>query len=115
MSFALRFLLLGGAVWMSAYILRKIRKAQMQIDDALFWILAAFMFVLLGAVPEIATYASEFLGVQSPANLVFLVVIFLLLFKSFSLTRKISMLEHKIKSFAQTYAIEQKKENENGR
>lgn len=110
MSLALRFLLLGGAVWMAAYILKKIRKAQMQIDDALFWILNAMLFVLLGAFPEIASIASELLGVQSPANLVFLVVIFLLLFKTFSLTRKVSVLEYKLKNFAQIYAIAEKKQ-----
>lgn len=106
MSLALRLLLLIGALWMAVYILRKIRKAQMQIDDALFWIVTAFMFVLLGIFPGIAIAASDLLGVQSPANLVFLVVIFLLLFKLFSLTRKVSVLEHKLRSFAQRYALD---------
>lgn len=110
MSLALRALLLGGAVWMAAYILRKIRKAQMQIDDALFWILTAFLFVLLGIFPGIAIGAAQLLGIQSPANLVFLVAIFLLLFKTFSLTRKISVLEYKLKYFAQTYALDQTQE-----
>ena len=105
MSMALRLLLLIGAVWMAVYILRKIRKAQMQIDDALFWIVTAFLFVILGVFPEIAIKAAHLLGVQSPANLVFLVVIFLLLFKLFALTRKVSVLEHKLRYFAQTYAI----------
>jgi len=105
MSLALRVLLLIGAVWMAIYILRKIRKAQMQIDDALFWIITAFLFVLLGVFPGIAVFAAHVIGVQSPANLVFLVTIFLLLFKLFALTRKVSMLEHKIRHFAQTYAI----------
>lgn len=105
MSLALRMLLLVGAVWMAIYILRKIRKAQMQIDDALFWIATAFLFVLLGVFPEIAIYAAVILGVQSPANLVFLVMIFLLLFKLFALTRKVSILEHKLRYFTQTYAL----------
>ena len=112
MSLALRALLLGGAVWMAVYILRKIRKAQMQIDDALFWILTAFLFVLLGIFPGLAVGAAQLLGIQSPANLVFLVAIFLLLFKTFALTRKISVLEYKLKYFAQTYAIGQALEEE---
>ena len=105
MSLALRILLLFGAVWMAGYILRKIRKAQMQIDDALFWILTAFVFVVLGVFPGIAVWAAGVIGVQSPANLVFLVVISLLFFKLFALTRKVSVLEHKLRYFAQTYAI----------
>lgn len=109
MSLALRALLLVGAVWMAAYILRKIRKAQMQIDDALFWIVTSFLFVLLGIFPGIAIMTANLLGVQSPANLVFLVVIFLLLFKLFALTRKVSVLEHKLKELVQRYALDEKK------
>ena len=111
MSLVLRGLLLAGAVWMAAYILRKIRKAQMQIDDALFWIITAFVFVLLGIFPEIAVKAAGIIGVQSPANLVFLIVIALLFFKLFALTRKVSVLEHKLRFFAQTYAIREHDEN----
>ena len=106
MSLAVRVLLLAGAVWMAAYILRKIRKAQMQIDDALFWIVTSFLFVLLGIFLGIAIMAAQLLGVQSPANLVFLVVIFLLLFKLFALTRKVSVLEHKLKELVQRYALD---------
>ena len=106
MSFALRVILLIGAIWMAAYILKKIRKAQMQIEDAIFWIFVAVLFVLLGIFPGIAIFAAGIVGVQSPANLVFLVTIFLLLFKLFALTRKVSVLEHRIKYFAQTYAID---------
>ena len=108
MSIALRLLLLVGAVWMASYILRKIRKAQMQIDDALFWIVTAFLFVVLGVFPGIATIAADLIGVQSPANLVFLFMIFLLMIKTFSLTRKISALEYKLKHLVQAYAIDKK-------
>lgn len=108
MSLALRGLLLAGAMLMAAYILREIRKSQMRIEDALYWIFSAFLFVLLGACPGVAVWAAELIGVQSPANLVFLVTIFLLLVKAFSLSRKVSMLEHKLQHFAQTYAIDKK-------
>lgn len=111
MSIALRILLFVGAIALTVYMLRKIRKAQMQIEDALYWIFFAFMLVLLGAFPGIAVFAAELLGVQSPANLVFLAVIFLLILKVFSLTRKVSVLEHKLRHFAQTYAIRANKEN----
>ena len=105
MTYSFRLLLFLGAIWMAFYNLRKIRKAQMQIEDALFWILMAFLLVLLGVFPQVAIAAANILGVQSPANLVFLVIIFLLLFNTFLLTRKVSVLEHKLHCFVQTYAI----------
>lgn len=107
MSFALRLLLFIGAAWMAFYMLQKIRKSQMQIEDALFWIVVAFMFVILGAIPEIAVFAASILDIQSPANLVFLVVIFLLLLKVFALTKKVSILEHKFKNLVQRYALDE--------
>lgn len=107
MSIALRVILFAGAVWMAYYMLRKIRKAQMQIEDALFWIIVAFMFVLLGVFPGIAIFAAKILDIQSPANLVFLVVIFMLLLKVFALTKKVSVLEHKLKNLVQRYAIDE--------
>lgn len=107
MSIALRVLLFIGAAWMAYYMLRKIRKAQMQIEDALFWIIVAFMFVLLGTFPSVAVFAASVLGIQSPANLVFLVTIFLLLLKVFALTKKVSILEHKFKNLVQRYAIDE--------
>lgn len=108
MSFALRGLLLIGALFMAVYIFKEIRSSQMRIEDALFWILTALLFVLLGVFPGIAIHAAVLIGVQSPANLVFLVAIFLLLVKCFSLTKKVSMLEHKLQYFAQTYAIDKR-------
>ena len=107
MSVALRVVLFLGAAGMACYMLRKIRKSQMQIEDALFWIIMAGILVVLGVFPGIAVFAAKILEIQSPANLVFLVVIFLLLLKVFALTKKVSILEHKFKNLVQRYAIDE--------
>ena len=47
------------------------------------------------------------LGMGSPANLVFLVIIFLLLLKSFNLTVEISALEVRLKELTQRIALKE--------
>jgi hypothetical protein len=49
------------------------------------------------------------IGIESPANFVFLVIIFILLLKVFMMSLKISLLEHKLRTLVQNVAIEDNK------
>ena len=53
-------------------------------------------FYVLGIFPEVTYWLTRKLGMLSPANLIFLVIIFLLLVKVFSLSMLTSQLEDKI-------------------
>lgn len=77
----------------------------MQIADSLYWILFILFLVILSVFPQIANYACKWVGVMSPVNFVFLVIIFLLLLKVFLLSVKISILENKMQNFVQEYAV----------
>ena len=112
MSPILRIILLLSPIATAVYALRHIRKSRMQIEDAIFWIFFAFTLVILGIFPGIAIWAAQLIGVQSPVNLIFLVVLFLLIYRVFSLTSKVSQLEARIKQFAQVYAIDKKEEQD---
>ena len=87
------------------YTLHKIRKAQMQIEDSIFWILFSISLVLVSIFPNIAYFTSELLGIGSPVNFVFLIMIFILLFKLFSMSIKMSQLEYRIRNLVQQIAI----------
>ncbi len=107
MTLILRGLLLLVSVLATAGVISRIRKAKMQIEDAVFWVLFSLLLILLAVFPRILYFFTGLLGVQSPANLLFLVVIGLLLMKVFSLSIKISLLEEKLKTLAQNEALEQ--------
>ncbi len=107
MTLILRGLLLLVSVLATAGVIGRIRKAKMQIEDAVFWVLFSLLLILLAVFPRILYFFTELLGVQSPANLLFLVVIGLLLMKVFSLSIKLSLLEEKLKTLAQNEALEQ--------
>ena len=112
MSTMLRIILLLSPIATAAYALRHIRKSRMQIEDAIFWIFFALTLVILGIFPGIAIWAAELIGIQSPVNLIFLVMLFLMIYRVFSLTSKVSRLEARVKQLAQVYAIDKKEEHD---
>ena len=88
------------------YVIRKIRKSQFQIEDSVFWI-CFFLFVLvLGIIPPVGAFFSRLVGFDSPANFVFLSIIFVLLIKVFFQSIQISQLDSKIRSLSQKIALD---------
>lgn len=109
MTITLRIVLIAVCGLTCWYTLRKIRKSQMRIEDSLFFILLSFGLAGISIFPQVAEFFSELLGIFSPANFVFLAVIFLLMMKVFTLTLRYSQLEEKLKRFVQRFAIEEEK------
>lgn len=107
MTIGLRIVLLVFALLSCIFVIRKIRKAQMRIEDTLFWIVIAVGTLILGIFPQIAFGCAKVLGITAPVNFVFLVFIFILLFKVFILTVQMSQLQEKIKNLTQVIAIKQ--------
>lgn len=106
MSAELCAVLIIGSVLFCIYVLRKIRYSKFKIDDSIFWICFSFVLILVSIFPEILTVGAEKLGVVSPVNFVFLIMIFLLLLKIFLLSRNVSELEDKLKQLVQKIAKE---------
>ena len=96
MSDMLKALIVIGAFVFVIYTLLRIQKLKVKMEDTIFWILFAIIIAVVGTIPEVAYWASSVLGVQSPANLVFLFIIGLLVEKLFSLSMVVSMLEEKV-------------------
>ena len=86
MSDTLKGLLIIASVLTVGWILRKIRKNKVKMEDAIFWIFFAAILLLLAIFPEISYELCRIFGIMSPSNLVFLVIIFLLVEKIFTLS-----------------------------
>ena len=86
MSTTLRILLLIAASLTAVWILTKIRRLQVKMEDAIFWVFFAIILLILGAFPQVTYWLTGLFGVMSPANLIFLIMIFLLLEKIFTLS-----------------------------
>ena len=105
MSDTLRILLFFAAIATSGWILYKIRKLQVKMQDAIFWVIFAGILFVLGIFPEACYWLTDKLGIMSPANLIFLVVIFLLMEKIFTLSLLVSQLEEKVSVLASEVAL----------
>lgn len=108
MGIELRLALVIGSLFCLVYFMLKIRKNHLQIDYAIFWSLFSSLLLLIAIFPQIINWLSSLLGIISPANLVFLLIIFLLIIRLFSITVKLSKLENQIASLTQHIAIAEK-------
>ena len=114
MSLTLRIILIAVSIIVSAYALRKIRKAQLNIDDAFYWIIVSVILLVMSIFPAVPSYLSTLIGIESPANLVFLVMIFLAFIKLFGISIEFSIQKYRLNKLIQKIALtdrENKKEN----
>lgn len=119
MPLVLRLLLFLGSVANFFFVVRLIRKSRMRIEDSIFWIFFTFLLIVLSLFPKIAFVFSDLFHFQSPINLVYLVIIFVLIVNQFLLTQKISNLTIKQKELTQSMALaeilrKENKDNPNG-
>lgn len=105
MSIYLRLLLIIGSLLASIYAVRKIRKSQMKIENAIYWFGFSALTIFFSFFPNIAILLATLIGIESPANFIYLIMIFLLIVKVFSLTVKNSQLENKLSVLIQEVAI----------
>ncbi len=86
----------------------------MQIGYAVSWTLFSVLLVVMSLFPELFTGLSGLLGFQSPANMIYLAIIFVLLLKQFSMTMKFSRIDEQITGLTQTIALLTSKKQDKG-
>ena len=105
MSIALRIALIIVSVLVVVFVLKKLRRAQLNIDDSIYWIVFALFLLVLSIFPQIALWASNLLGILSPANFVFLFMIFVVLVKLFHVSIDLSVQKHRLNHLVQQIAL----------
>ena len=105
MTLTLRIVLITASALLILYTLFKIRKAQLDIDDTIFWLILPLLLLILSIFPQLAYKASDLLGFDAPSNFIFLAVIALLLFKTFLLTVELSTQKRRLNRLVQAHAI----------
>ena len=105
MSIVLRIALILVSFLVVVFVLKKIRKTQLHIDDAIYWIISAVLLLVISIFPRIAIWTSELLGIESPANFVFLFMIFVILIKLFNLAIEVSIQKQRLNRLVQKLAL----------
>ncbi len=108
MTVALRMILFFGSLLMLIYMIRKVRKSKVQIEKTVFWIVLGVVLIMISIFPSIVFWIADLLGIQSPANLVWISVCFILLVKQFMTTLELSQMETKLKELVEEIALKEK-------
>ena len=109
MPVVLRIVLIVSSILMLIY---KVKKSKVQIEHTIFWIIFGVFLILISLIPQIVYLFAHLLGIQSPANLVLVFIIFILLIKQFLMTIEMSQLEIKIRELVEEIALKEKKDEE---
>ncbi len=108
MTLLFQIVLIVVSIVTMAMILQKIRKSKVQIDDALFWLFFSAVLLVFSLFPALANWIAALIGIASPVNFIFLLIIFLLMSNQFYMGIKLSILDQKFKELVQKVAIEEK-------
>ncbi len=114
MPASLRVILMISSILSLIFVVRRLRKVQVQLYDTVFWIVLAVIFVVLSIFPQIAIWLAAQLGVQSPVNLVYLIIIFFLLAHCFLQSLRFSRLEDQFRTFVGEDALRKMDDEQNG-
>lgn len=105
MSVLLRSVLLVAAAFSAIWIIYRIRRAKVRLEDTLFWIGMSVILLILGVFPQVSYWAAGKLGIQTPSNFVFLVMICLLFEKVLTMSILHSQMEDKYVTMAAEMAL----------
>ena len=105
MTLALRIVLIVVSVIVSLYALNKIRRAKLNIDDAFYWIIVSLILLVMSIFPDVPAFFSSLIGIESPANFVFLIMIFLAFVKLFDLSIEMSVQKYRLNKLIQKIAL----------
>ena len=109
MPLSQRIFLIIGSVATLVYFISRIRKSKLKINHSIFWMVFGILLLLLALIPDGVFWAAGLLGFQSPSNLIYLIVIFLLTVKLFTTTMRISKLSEQVTALTHALAIQQLK------
>lgn len=112
MSIYLRIILVVISMLSMLNILKRVCKSKLQIEYSIFWIVFSILLILVAVFPQPMFVLAQILGIQSPANMVFLFVIFILLIKLFNMTIEVSQLQYKQQELVQKIALDENKKTE---
>jgi hypothetical protein len=94
-----------GAVLTLVVLFEMLRRQRLREKYALIWVVVALSTVLLVIFPGMLTRASDLLGVQVPANLLFFAASMLLLLLSIQFSYEIGRLEDRTRTLAEEIAL----------
>ncbi len=112
MSATLRIFLIVCSVLSVIYTARKIQKAQLNIDDSIYWIVMSILLLLMSIFPQAVEWAANLFGFMGVVNFVFFFMIFAVIIKLFQVSIDLSVSKHRLNLLIQKIALLNKEAEE---
>lgn len=109
MDIRTRLFLIVGSLVFFIILISILKKSKISIDMATLWIVFALGMIVIAVFPEVVYFFTSLIGIESPTNAVYLVVIFVMLILIFYLFMKTSVLENKLNKMIENFAIDKEK------
>lgn len=113
MDTKLQIILIVASLFTFIFVILRIKKHQLNIDDSIIWILWSIVLLIFSIFPGLPNYFSKLLGFESPSNFIITGFIFLIYIMVFFQGIKISELKEKNKKLIQRLSIDKKNEEDN--
>ncbi len=114
MSFQQQCFFIAASIFTLVFIIFKIRKHKLNIDDSIVWILWSLLLLIFSLFPSFVAKISSMLGFMSSSNFILCLFVFFLYIIVFSQNIKISELKQKNTELIQKLSLkEYQKKNEN--
>ena len=107
MTLTLQIVFILVSILMFVFVIHKIRKSQLQIADAIAWIIGSIFIIILSLCPSVVMKVSDLLGFYSASNFIFSLFVFFLLIIVFTQNIKISILNEKLKNLNHYIALKE--------
>ena len=104
---SLHLRIFGAAVLLAfiGWVVRLLRTERLTLRDSLLWLVSTFIALLTVAFPDLLFVTSRVLGVQVPANALFVLTIVYLLLNLFSVTVAVSFVASRTRRLTQECAM----------
>lgn len=112
MTTTLKAAFIFASILMFIFVILKIRKSQLQVSDAILWILGALFLIFISIFSDLVMSIAKLLGFYSASNFILTLFVFFLLLIVFMLNIKISTLNEKVKNLNHELALNEKRQAE---
>lgn len=93
------------AILVIVYVIHEVRKKKFSIKESFWWVVASFVMLILSIFPYSIDKLAQFLNIDYPPSLLFVLCIVFLLFINFRNSKRIAEHQEKIIELAQHIAI----------
>lgn len=107
MTLTLQIILILGSIINFVFVITKIRKSQLNIQDAVIWILLSLLLIIMSLFLPFISHIAHMLGFIGTSNFVFTLILFFLIIIVFAQSVKISLLDEKIKNLNHYIALKE--------